>query len=398
MSRFSISISTYNRRIERVRKILESKNYDALILFSPIRIFYLTGYKVLPTERPIALIIPVKDELTLFVPKLEEEHSKFRVPHIKRRIVYFEYPGVKHPMKIFAKAVEEMKLHDKNLASDAPGYPGIMGYRGPKLSEILPKARITIAPEIIDDMRLIKDEEEIKLLKESAKWTNLAHRLLQDYTAPGLIETEIAMRASYEASVAMIKALGPEYDPGTPLPARAVFRGQIGKYSAYPHMLAGSMIIKEGDVLVTGAGANVGGYSAELERTMIVGKPNEKQEKYFNIMVKAQQAALNAFKPGIKACEVNKAAFKVFKEEGVPMEYVLHRVGHGIGLEGHEPPWIEDGDETILKPGMVFSCEPGIYIPGFAGFRHSDTVVITEDGVEVITYYPRNLEELIIPT
>ncbi len=398
MGRFSISIKNYLNRIEKVRKVLESKNLDALILFSPIRIFYLTGYRVIPTERPIALIVPVDDETALFVPKLEEEHSKFRVPHVKKRIVYFEYPGVEHPMKVLAKALEEMKLHEKNIAADAPGYGGVMGYRGPKLSELLPKAKITIMPQLIDEMRLIKDEEELDLIRESAKWANLAHRLLQDYTAPGLIETEVAMRASYEASVAMIKALGPEYDPGTSLPARAGFRGQIGAYSAYPHMLAGSMVIKEGDVLVTGAGANVGGYSAELERTMIVGKPSEKQVKYFNIMVKAQQAALNAFKPGIKACEVNKAAFKVFKEEGVPQEYILHRVGHGIGLEGHEPPWIEDGDETILKPGMVFSCEPGIYIPGFAGFRHSDTVIITEDGVEVVTYYPRNLEELIIPT
>ncbi|MCS7364354.1 MAG: Xaa-Pro peptidase family protein [archaeon GB-1867-035] len=398
MGRFSISISTLLKRIKEVRRILEKRKFDALILFSPIRIFYLTGYTVIPTERPIAFILPVADEPALFVPRLEEDHSKFRVPFIKRRFVYFEYPGVKHPMKVFAEALREMNLDDKNVASDAPGYPGIMGYKGPKLTDVLPSIKITLAPEIIDDMRLIKSEEELNLIRESAKWTNLAHRLLQEYTAPGLIETEVAIRASYEASVAMIKALGPEYDPGASLPARAGFRGQIGAYSAYPHMLGGSMIIKKGDVLVTGAGAKVGGYSAELERTMIIGKPTEKQAKYFNIMVKAQRASLDAFKPGIKASEVNKAAFKVFKEEGVPMEYVLHRVGHGIGLEGHEPPWIEDGDETILKPGMVFSCEPGIYIPGFAGFRHSDTVFITEDGVEIVTYYPRDLEDLIIPT
>lgn len=397
MGRFSISTLTYIRRRDKVRKILEKKNLDALILFSPIRIFYLTGYTVIPTERPIAFILPTTDEPALFVPRLEEDHSKFRAPYIRRRFVYFEYPGVRHPMKVFAEVLREMKLDDKVIASDAPGYPGIMGYKGPKLTDVLPSIKVTLVPEVIDDMRLIKCEEELNLIRESAKWTNLAHRLLQEYTASGLIETEVAIRASYEASVAMIKALGPEYDPGSSLPARAGFRGQIGVYSAYPHMLGGSMFIKEGDVLVTGAGAKVGGYSAELERTMIVGKPTEKQVKYFSIMVKAQRASLDGFKPGIKASEVNKAAFKVFKEEGIPMEYVLHRVGHGIGLEGHEPPWVEDGDKTTLKPGMVFSCEPGIYIPGFAGFRHSDTVFITEDGVEIITFYPRDLEELIIP-
>ena len=92
------------KRMETVRKTLESRNLSALILFSPVRIFYLTGYTVIPTERPIAFILPVAEEPALFIPKLEEEHSKFRVPHIKKRIVYFEYPGIEHPMKVLAKA------------------------------------------------------------------------------------------------------------------------------------------------------------------------------------------------------------------------------------------------------------------------------------------------------
>lgn len=398
MVRFKISWKTHEKRMDNVRRELEKNGCKAMILFNPLRIFYLTGYTVLSTERPIALILPVEDEPALFVPKLEEEHSKFRVPQIKKRIVYFEYPGIEHPMKLLAKGIKEMGLHEKTIAADAPGYPGVMGYKGPKLTELLPSLQLKLLGDIIDRMRLIKDEEELNLIRESAKWGNLAHRLLQDYVAPGLIETEIAIKASYEASIAMIKALGPEFDPGVSMPARAGFRGQIGAYSAYPHMLASNVTIKEGDVLVTGAGARIGGYNSELERTMIVGKPTEKQKKYFNIMVKAQRAALEAFKPGVKCSDVNKAAFKVFKEEGIPMNFILHRVGHGIGLEGHEPPWVEDGDETLMKPGMVFSCEPGIYIPGFAGFRHSDTVIILEDGVEVVTFYPRDLESLTILT
>lgn len=396
MGRYSISWKNHERRIDYIRRELEKRNCKAMILFSPLNVFYLVGYTIISTERPTALILPVDDEPILFIPKLEEEHSKFRVPQIKRRIVYFEYPGIEHPMKVLIRGLEEMKLIDKKIAVDTPSYPSIMGYVGPSLSELLPSITIENLGKIINDMRVIKDDEELALIRESAKWGNLAHKLLQEYVYPGALEIEVAARASFEASLSMLKALGPEFEPGTMLPASAGFRGQIGVYSAYPHMLASNIVIREGDVLVTGAGARIGGYNSELERTMIVGKPDEKQTKYFNIMVKAQKAALDAFKPGIICCDVNKASFKVFREEGVPSEYILHRVGHGLGLQGHEPPWIEDGDETMIKPGMVFSCEPGIYIPGFAGFRHSDTVIITEDGVEIVTFYPRDLDNLTI--
>ncbi|NHJ41281.1 MAG: M24 family metallopeptidase [Asgard group archaeon] len=128
---------------------------------------------------------------------------------------------------------------------------------------------------------------------------------------------------------------------------------------------------------------------------MSMGEPTSKQEKYFNIMLKAQTAALDAFGPNVKNADVDQAARKVFKDEGV-WEYVQHHTGHAIGLEGHERPFLDIGSKIIMKPGMVFTVEPGIYLHGFAGFRHSDTVVITEDGSEMITYYPRDLESLII--
>ena len=268
---------------------------------------------------------------------------------------------------------------------------------GPPITEKLPKAKFILAKDIIGKMRMIKSEEEIQLIKESAKWANLAHTLLQEYTAPGMWDVEVSITASYEASLMMRKALGPDYMPVRwgRFPASAGFRGQVGPMSAIPHAIATNRNIQEGDVVVTGAGADVGGYSCELERTMIVGKPNNKQKKFFEIMLKAQEAAFKAFKPGAKCSDVDKAAKKVFLKAGCE-KYVLHHTGHGLGLEGHEPPWLDIGDQTVLKPGMVFSCEPGIYIPGFAGFRHSDTVLITEDGAEIITYYPRDIESLTI--
>ncbi|RLI18121.1 aminopeptidase P family protein [Candidatus Bathyarchaeota archaeon] len=398
MPKIFISQKEFERRIETVRQELVKRKLAALYLTSSASVFYLTGYSYIATERPMALIIPVKGKITLFAPLLERDHVPLRTKIIEEVKIYPEYPGEKHPIDYFAEFMKEMKLHNKKIGTDnLAGAAGIWGYEGPPITKRLPKAKFVLAKDIIGKMRMIKSEEEIQLIKESAKWANLAHTLLQEYTAPGMWDVEVSITASYEASLMMRKALGPDYMPVRwgHFPASAGFRGQVGPMSAIPHAIATNKNIQEGDVVVTGAGADVGGYSCELERTMIVGKPNNKQRKFFEIMLKAQEAAFKAFKPGAKCSDVDKAAKKVFLKAGYG-KYVLHHTGHGLGLEGHEPPWLDLGDQTILKPGMIFSCEPGIYIPGFAGFRHSDTVLITEDGAEVITYYPRDIESLTI--
>jgi len=393
-----ISQKEYERRIELVRKELIKRKLDALYLTSGTSFFYLTGYSYIPTERPAALIIPKKGKITFLGPLLEKDHIPLKTKLIEEIKTYTDYPGEKHPIEHFAQFLKEMKLHNKRIGIDNPaGAAGIWGYKGPSIKDKLPKAKFVLAKDIIENMRLVKTEEEIELIKESAKWANLAHTLLQEYTTAGMWDVEISITASYEASLMMKKALGPEYMPTRygRFPASAGFRGQVGPMSAIPHAIATNRNIQTGDVLITGATADVGGYSCELERTMIVGEPSAKQKKYFKIMLKAQEAALKAFKPGAKCSDVDKAARKVFIKAGVE-EFMRHHTGHGLGLEPHEPPWLDIGDQTVLKPGMVLSCEPGIYIPGFAGFRHSDTVLITEDGAEVITYYPRDLDSLIV--
>jgi Xaa-Pro aminopeptidase len=154
-------------------------------------------------------------------------------------------------------------------------------------------------------------------------------------------------------------------------------------------------MIKKGDVIIAEAAVDVGGYSCELERTMIVGEPSPKQKRYFEVMTSAQDAAFQAFKPRAKCSEIDKATINVFKKAGL-IHLVEHHTGHGLGLEGHEPPWLDIGNEQPLSAGMVLSCEPGFYEIGFGGFRHSDTILITEEGKEQMTYYPRELENLII--
>jgi len=395
--KFSMSEAEHKRRIEQVRKYLRKRKLDALYLTNSTSMFYLTGYSFIATERPAALIIPADSKITFMGPLLEEDHIPLKTRIIEDVKTYVDYPGERHPIEHFVEFLKDMGLAKKRIGIDnKAGAAARWGYKGPPITKKLPEAKFVDAKDFVPSMRLIKSDEEIVLIRESAKWANLAHNLLQEYTAEGLWDVEVALTASYEASIIMKKALGPDYEPMLrSSPVGVGFRGQIGEMSAIPHSIATKRMIKKGDVVVTGAGADVGGYSCELERTMIVGKPTPKQERCFNVMVEAQEAAFKIFKPGVKCSDVDKATIKVFKKAGL-MRLVKHHTGHGLGLEGHEPPWLDIGNKELLRGGMVVSCEPGIYETGFAGFRHSDTVLITEEGAEIITYYPRNLEALTI--
>ncbi|RLE33790.1 aminopeptidase P family protein [Candidatus Acetothermia bacterium] len=390
-----LSKDEFVRRRGRLAKELAEADLDALCLFSPTQVFYLTCFSFIATERPIGLIyVPDADRATLFVPLLEREHAE--EAYVEDVQTYPEYPDETHPMELFSRLLRDLKPGAKRVGVDADGYPGGYGYRGPALSELV-DCEIVPAKGLIEGMMRIKSEEEIALIRESCRWGGLAHRLLQGYTEPGLNETEISIRASHEASARMIEALGPEYRPvrGGAFPAHAGFRGQIGARSAVPHAMTANAVLKEGDVLVTGAAAEVGGYLSELERTMILGGPTDEQARLFDLMVGAQDLAFSEIRPGRRCSDVDRAVRRYYEENGI-VEYWRHHTGHSIGYGMHEAPFLDVGDETVIEPGMVLTVEPGVYVPGFAGFRHSDTILVTDDGIELLTDYPRDLEGLII--
>jgi len=283
------------------------------------------------------------------------------------------------------------------IGIDTDGYPWILGYQGPSLSRIT-GAEVIHLGAFVESQMAIKSAAEVALIQESTKWGNLAHRLLQRYTRPGMTETEVSQRASHEATLAMVEALGPLHRAQSMFfdGASAGYRGQIGRSAAIPHSLASNATFMVGDVLVTGAGAPVWGYHSELERTMIVGPANEAQRRFFHHMVAAQEVALQALKPGALCSDVDDAVRAYYQEHDL-MPYWKHHTGHAIGLRYHEGPFLDSGDRTPIEPGMVFTVEPGLYVQDLGGFRHSDTVLITENGTQMITYYPRDLSSLTIP-
>ena len=390
-----IPVEEYAERTSWLLEFIREEDLSGVVLFENYYILYYTGFAFIPTERPIAFVMNSAGERAMFVPRLEVEHAKAN-SFIQRIDHYLEYPYDPHPMIIMKDLLKDMGVTGE-VGVDNDGYPWILGYRGPDLSELMGSdtRRITA---FIEDQMMIKSEAELMLIRESVKWGHLAHVLLQRYTEVGLTETEVSQRASTEANLAMLNTIGPIYKAQSPFSdgAGAGYRGQIGRNAAIPHALANNIIFQKGDVLVTGAGAPVWGYNSELERTMIVGQANDDQKRMFDHMVALQDTAFSTIIPGSKCSDVDRT-LREYYEENELMSYWKHHVGHAIGLRYHEAPFLDLGDDTEIKPGMVFTVEPGLYVPELGGFRHSDTVVVTDDGNEILTYYPRDLDSLIIP-
>jgi Xaa-Pro dipeptidase len=389
-----IQDAEFELRAASLAEHVRDRGLSGAVLFDNAYVLYYTGFAFIPTERPAALVVNAQGERGLFVPRLEREHAQANatVQHVSD---YPEYPSERHPMEALQELLERLGVRDA-FGADQDGYPWILGYRGPTLTELTGSAPEKITA-FIEDQMAIKSRAEIELIRESAKWGNLAHVLLQRYTRPGLTETEVTQRATNEATLAMLDAIGPIYraQNGFFDGASAGYRGQIGRNAAIPHALANNITFRTGDVLVTGASAPVWGYLSELERTMVIGEPSEEQRRLFEHMVALQEIAFGAIRPGARCSDVDRAV-RAYYDEHELWSYWKHHVGHAIGLRYHEGPFLDIGDDTEIRPGMVFTVEPGLYSAEVGGFRHSDTVGVTDDGIEFLTYYPRDLESLTI--
>ena len=393
-----ISPREYQIRLDGVREQLRRRRLDALYLTNSTRILYTTGFSHISTERPLSVVIPVDGPILFMGPRLEYEHVKQESPLIEEAHTYPDYPGKVHPIRRFAKILSEKGFSKAKIATDSfEGASGGYGYRGPSLAQIMRLTKFIDGREIVDNMRLVKSNQEIRLLRESAKWSQVAHDILLETVQQGKPDLLVGLQASYEGLVKMLHKVGQRYVQlkfGLS-PLIVGFRGQVGANSAIPHSVYTKKKIRRGDVLVTEAGVEVAGYTSELERTVVVGKPSGRAQRYFSAMLMAQDAALAKFHADTPCSSVDKASREKVESLGFG-EALRHHAGHGIGLEGHEPPWLDPGDKTVMRSGMIFSCEPGLYFPGYAGFRHSDTLVVTKNGMSLITHYPRLLEDLTV--
>jgi Xaa-Pro aminopeptidase len=365
------------------------------VLFDEHYVRYFSGLWFLSTERPVAFAQSADGPMAVFVPEFEVERVRVETT-FENVESYPEYPGVEHPMPILARVLDGLGVGGR-IGADQDGYPGILGYRGPALSEVT-GARVTALDIEIEAMLMRKSESELALIRESARWCEHAHRLLQEYSVPGATEAEASLRAGHEATLALLATQDGEI--GGVLSSsdgvQAGYRGQIGTRSSWAHAIAHNIEFKAGDVLVTETSAPIWGYHAELERAMVIGPPTDRVRWLFDHAVAAQEAAFDTLRPGVTCADVDGAVMRYFEANDLVPLWRQH-TGHAIGLRNHEAPFLDLGDSTPIEPGMVFTVEPGVYDPEVGGFRHSDTVAVTEDGIEILTDYPRDLESLTIP-
>ncbi|WP_297886134.1 Xaa-Pro peptidase family protein [uncultured Halorubrum sp.] len=384
--------SAFEDRLAAVRDRLAETDADAATWVGATSIEYLTGFHHIQTERPVVLAV-TDDRVEITVPRLEVERVSPN-PRIDAVHDYFDYPGGE-PVSVAVEMLDGLGVGA--IAADADGPPGVMGYEGPAFSEYLD----VDTQSWVDRMRWAKSDAEVDLIRESAKWANLGHRYLADFSEPGAHPATVSQRASTEASRAMLDALGDNYS----VRVRGdgpVHAGYIsGEETALPHGHTPNERLSEGDVLVTGATANVDGYRSELERTMFVGDYSDEQEHYFELMLEAQTLAIDALGPGVPVAEVDRVVWDYLEEQGVT-DLAQHHVGHNIGLGAHEPPYIDrgwderyDGDDAVMRPGHVYTIEPGLYTDEY-GYRHSDTVAITESGTERLTNFPRDIDSNVV--
>jgi Xaa-Pro dipeptidase len=409
----------FDRIHERIRGRIAEEGLDAIITDDPEDVAYLTGFFHHPGERPVAVWLgaggssgagsgsAADGSVVLLTPELERENALRQNAHA--RVVSFpEFPGVIPPFTHLAVAVAEGITSRRGPAASAR--PLRVGFTIRMTHERLTAVKrafgaagafgdIEFVPTaLVIEARYHKFDEEVELHREAARVTDLMLEagvaLVRDAIASGGVlpsESELTSHVTGFGARTMY-AEHSDVVVVSPLAGGLVY---AGANSAFPHGLPSAYRLQPGDTFMLSLGCAVGGRFVEGERTFVLGEPSADQRRYHNAVFEAQAVGGQAIRAGMECRAVNEICLNVIRDAGLG-QFLRHRQGHGIGLGMHEPPYLEDGDPTVLAPGMIMSNEPGIYIPGHAGYRISDSVLVTEHGAEALTSFPRSLDDCVI--
>lgn len=383
-----LPVEWYKKKIAQVQAELEKRKLDALLLLHATNIIYTTGYFHLTTERPLAALIPKFGEPVLFIPELEVDQVKLW--WVRDYESYFDFPG---PVNRFRWILE--RVARRGLARGRIGIEEPTAGRLKQMKLGAPRARLVVADDLIEHLRWIKDEDEIAVMRRGMYFAEFGVEAGRDFVAQsGRVTEDQILKATADA---LADKISQELEDVAGVSISAPFGGLVpfGKRSAFPHAVPSKDRLNKGDALILSYGAQVGGYNVECERSFSVGPPSDYARRLFEAMLAAFDTGARAMKEGAVAEDVDRQALEQIRQAGFGA-FLRHRAGHGIGLEGHESPWIAEGDKTVLREGMTFSCEPGVYDPAFGGFRHSDTVVVRKDRGESLNRYPTRLERMVI--
>jgi Xaa-Pro dipeptidase len=370
-----------NARLETVRYEMRKNNLDYYISFDPVNIYYLTNFANNVHERPFILIITEKDTPTMLVPLLEKSHVESRALCQLQYKSYYEFPAPKDQ--------NWYDIYPTLIKGDAK--VGIESSLPIGISQQTPGDKFV--NDIINETRIVKTDYEVGRSVHACRVINKGHKELLKMCQPGVHEFAIYQKITGIMTSKIITDI-PNANFMVCKTTAAVWPPS---FSHDPHIIPKIFAqMEEGGPHVSIVYAQVDGYGVEIERTFFLGTVPERAKKVFEVMFQAREYAYSMLQPGTLMSEIDRNVRKFITDKGYG-DYIIHRTGHGLGITGHEAPFLAEGYDRKLEPNMLISVEPGIYIPNLGGFRHSDSVLITDDGFLKLSKAPETLEELTIP-
>jgi Xaa-Pro aminopeptidase len=354
----------YPGRVRRLQQLMGDVGVDAALLSVGADLPYFSGYEAMPSERLTMLVVPVVGDPIMFVPRLEAP----RVGHGGFELV--PWNETEDPIGLVAKATSGS---ERVLVADHTWSVFLIG-----LQKELPRAAWSAASTLTKELRMRKDPGEIQALRSAAHGVDaVLARVPVEVVFAGRAEADVAndlrrmtVEEGHREAMFAIVASGPN--------------------GASPHHEPGKRVIEPGDLVICDFGGRYRGYFSDVTRTFSIGEPTDEQAEVHSVVLAANAAGHAAVGPGVPCQEIDRAARQVIEEAGYG-DYFIHRTGHGIGLETHEHPYMVEGNDLPLEPGMTFSIEPGIYLPGRFGVRIEDIAACAEDGIDDLNQADRTL-------
>ncbi|MEM7328023.1 MAG: Xaa-Pro peptidase family protein [Pseudomonadota bacterium] len=368
-------------RLDRVRTKMTDLGLTHYVAASPDNIFYLTNFANYVHERPFILIVPLEGAMKFLTPKLEIPHVQTRAVGEIELVEYFEFPAPKGE-------TWDAKFQNLFPSNARVGIESICPFQ---VYEAVPGQRVR--SDLVEDVRMVKTKFEIGRIVYSSNVATEAMKLLIASAKPGIGLMEINSKCR---GLMLMQTLA-DNPSANMLATNATSVFQPPSVSHDPHNFTDvSMVMETDGPNVSIINGTLNGYGTEVERTFFLGEVPDACVKPYETMMRARETAFERAMPGASMHDVDVACNQVFKRAGYT-DHLLHRTGHGIGVTGHEGPFFAEGYHCEIETGMVFTIEPGVYLPGIGGFRHSDTVLITEDGPVSLTPVADDLEAMTLP-
>lgn len=359
-------------KITQLRNYLNEFDIDAAFITNPDNVFYVSGFKSNPHERLLGVMVFKDAEPFLICPKME-------MPDAKNAGWDGEIVGhadTDDAMELLhrtasgrVETVKKMAIEKSHMTVD----------RYEILAKLFDGAEFIALDNKINSMRVVKDEAELQILREAAELADYAIEVGARTLREGI--TEIEVMTEIELALKKRGVTHMSFDTTV----------LSGPKAASPHGKTGDRKIQKGDLVLFDLGVVHKGYCSDITRTLAFGEPNEEQKEVYNVVLQAELAAVDAVKPGVTAAQLDQASRQVIEDAGYG-QFFTHRLGHGLGVSVHEFPSLHGANHMAMEAGMVFTIEPGIYVPGKVGVRIEDDVAVTENGVEVLTKYPKELQ------